>query len=73
MYERASGTLPSAQAARLAASELRHRAGERHEAAAAMPAAIGAGNSEDPWWSYLFGEYWRINVYLPAMRKASQS
>jgi tetratricopeptide (TPR) repeat protein len=72
-YERASGTFPSSQAARLAANELRHRAGERHEAAAASPSAIGTGNSDDPWWSYHLGEYLRINVYLPAMRKASQS
>jgi tetratricopeptide (TPR) repeat protein len=48
-YTRAGAIIPSAQAARLAASELQHRAGERQQAAAALPSAIGPDNSADPW------------------------
>jgi Tetratricopeptide repeat len=69
-YERAGSKGPATQASRLAASELKHRAGERQEAAARLPSAIGPANSFDPWWSYLFGEYWRVGSYLDALRKA---
>jgi hypothetical protein len=72
-YARAAQKIPSAQAAQLAASELRHRAGERQQAADAMPSAIGPNNSADPWWAYLFGEYWRLDLYLDALRKMSRS
>jgi tetratricopeptide (TPR) repeat protein len=72
-YARAGVIIPSAQAARLAASELQHRAGQRQQAAAALPSAIGPDNSADPWWSYLFGEFWRTELYLNALRKLSRT
>lgn len=72
-YTRAGVIIPSGQAARLAASELLHRAGERQQAAAALPSAIGPDNSADPWWSYTFGEFWRTELYLSALRKMSRS
>jgi tetratricopeptide (TPR) repeat protein len=72
-YARAAARMPSGQAAQLASSELRHRAGERQQAADAIPFAIGPKNSADPWWGYLFGEYWRIDLYLDALRKMSRS
>jgi tetratricopeptide (TPR) repeat protein len=72
-YARASARIPAAQAARLAASELHHRAGERQTAVTALPAAIGPNNTDDPWWGYLFGEYWRVDLYLDAMRKMARS
>jgi tetratricopeptide (TPR) repeat protein len=68
LYERAAARLPQAQAARLAASELRHRRGDRQAAADAIPAAAGAGNAFDPWWTYIFGEYWRGEMLLNAVR-----
>ena len=72
-YARAANILPTAQAARLGGSELHHRAGEHSQAAEALPAAIGSKNTSDPWWTYLFGEYWRLDIYLDALRKVGQS
>ena len=72
-YERAAALLPSAQAARLALSELRHRGGDRQAAADAIPAAAGAGNEFDPWWTYVFGEYWRADELLAGVRRLRRS
>jgi tetratricopeptide (TPR) repeat protein len=68
LYLDAVGRLPVAQAARLAASELLHRRGERRIAGDAIPAAAGDGNGFDPWWTYPFGEYWRVELLLNAVR-----
>ena len=68
LYIAAVMRMPEAQAARLAASELLHRRGERELAAAAIPAAAGPGNQFDPWWTYVFGEYWRVDLLLSAIR-----
>lgn len=68
-YRGAAATLPTAQTARLAASELQHRAGDRHAAAEAVPEAAGDANVFDPWWTYIFGEYWRSETLLDALRK----
>jgi tetratricopeptide (TPR) repeat protein len=69
LYDRAAALIPNAQTARLAASELRHRRGERQAAADAVPAAAGDANTFDPWWTYVFGEYWRRDLLLDALRK----
>ena len=69
LYDRAAAGIPSAQTARLAASELRHRAGDRQSAANAIGAAAGDDNTFDPWWVYIFGEYWRTDTLLDALRK----
>lgn len=68
LYLAAVNRMPSAQAARLAASELLHRRGDRQTAAQAIPAAAGAGNQLDPWWTYPFGEYWRVDLLMTALR-----
>jgi tetratricopeptide (TPR) repeat protein len=68
-YDRAAVRVPFAQTARLAASELRHRRGDRQAAADAVPAAAGAMNTFDPWWVYIFGEFWRADLLLDALRK----
>ncbi len=67
LYDRAATRLPIAQTARLAASELRHRRGDHQAAADAIPSAAGADNSFDPWWTYVFGEYWRMDLLLSAV------
>ncbi|HMC77701.1 MAG TPA: tetratricopeptide repeat protein [Vicinamibacterales bacterium] len=72
-YDRAAARMPSAQSARLAGSELRHRAGARREAAVEAAAAIGPDNSNDPWWGYVFGEPYWAGLYLDAMREMSRS
>jgi tetratricopeptide (TPR) repeat protein len=69
LYDGAAALIPNAQTARLAASELRHRRGERQAAADAVPAAAGDTNTFDPWWTYVFGEYWRRDLLLDALRK----
>jgi len=68
-YEGAAARVPLAQTARLAASELRHRAGDRKAAAGAVPDAAGSANTVDPWWTYIFGEFWRVDLLLDAVRK----
>ena len=68
LYLRAVRRMPSAQAARLAGSEILHRQGDRQLAAEAIPVAAGSGNSFDPWWTYAFGEYWRVDLLLSAVR-----
>jgi tetratricopeptide (TPR) repeat protein len=67
-YRHATERVPSAQSARIGASELQHRAGQRDQAAADIRSAIAATKVGDPWWTYQFGEYWRIDVYLGAIR-----
>jgi hypothetical protein len=68
LYERAATEFPHAQTAQLAASELRHRRGDHQAAAEAVPMAAGADNAFDPWWTYVFGEYWRVDLLLNAVR-----
>lgn len=72
LYVRAVARIPTAQTARLAASEILHRRGDRQMAAEAIPAAAGPGNAFDPWWTYAFGEYWRLEILLNAIRAKRQ-
>jgi tetratricopeptide (TPR) repeat protein len=67
-YQRAAARLPSGQTARLAASELLHRGGDRAAAAEAIASAAGPSNSSDPWWTYIFGEFWRRELLVAALR-----
>ena len=69
LYAKAANILPTAQTARLAASELAYRKGAREAAAEAVPEAAGAANTYDPWWTYAFGEYWRGDLLLAALRQ----
>ena len=73
LYDKAVARVPIAQAARLAASELRHRRGERQAAADAVPPAAGDANIGDPWWTYVFGEYWREESLLDALRQMKRA
>jgi tetratricopeptide (TPR) repeat protein len=68
-YDAAAARLPRAQTARLSASEVRYRLGERQAATEAIPPATGEANALEPWWTYTFGEYWRIDVLLDAVRR----
>ncbi len=71
-YARAAAKMPSAQAAWIGGSELQHRAGKRHDAAASAASGTGADNKIDPWWGYLFGEHWRNAPYLTALRRSAR-
>jgi tetratricopeptide (TPR) repeat protein len=71
-YDRAAARAPHAQAPRLAASELRHRLGARQEAAQRAADGIGEEQADDPWWAYLFGEFWRIDAYVDTMREMAR-
>jgi tetratricopeptide (TPR) repeat protein len=69
LYDRAvSGLGAHAQSARLAASELRHRKGDRLAAADAVLPATGDNTEFDPWWGYIFGEYWLLDSRLDSLR-----
>jgi tetratricopeptide (TPR) repeat protein len=72
-YDKAAIRFPSAQVARIAASELRYRAGDRRQAADDLRAAIGAENSDDPWWRYFFGQPWKVDALLDALRVRGRS
>lgn len=73
LYDRAAARVPTAQTARLAASEIRHREGDRQAAADAIPVSAGDGNTFDPWWTYVFGEYWRLDTQLDAIRRSRRA
>jgi hypothetical protein len=71
-YARAAARMPDAQTALIAGSELRYRAGERREAAVSLASGVGPDRL-DPWWAYLFGEYWKIDIHLKALRGMGRS
>jgi tetratricopeptide (TPR) repeat protein len=71
-YYKAAARMPSAQVARLAASELRYRAGDRRIAADDLRSAIGVRDADDPWWLYFYGEPWRVDPLLDALREMSR-
>ena len=71
-YDGATRRWADAQTARIAASELRHRKGEREAAAEDVREATGTADTFDPWWTYVFGEYWRAPLLLDALRKLRQ-
>ena len=71
-YVKAVAEMPSSQAAVLAVSESRYRSGDVRGAASILPVAVRTQDSEDPWWTYVFGEHWRVPILLDAIRKARQ-
>ena len=72
-YEKAAARIPSSQAAKIAASELRHRAGDRRKAIDDLQSAIGSQESDDPWWMYFYGEHWRLDPLLDDLRAMGRS
>ncbi len=71
-YAKAVREMPGGQAAVLAVSESRYRAGDAKGAASILPAAVHNPDAADPWWTYVFGEHWRTPILLDALRKARQ-
>lgn len=69
-YARAVAAVPTGQAAVLAVSESRYRTGDVDGAASILTGAVRDQNPADPWWTYVFGDYWRAGVLLDALRKA---
>jgi tetratricopeptide (TPR) repeat protein len=70
-YQAALEAWPEAQSPVLALSRLDASAGD-WPAAQARLAAFGpraGGRSEDPWWAYGFGQAWRIDAGLVALRR----
>jgi tetratricopeptide (TPR) repeat protein len=69
-YEAASRVMPLAQSAPLAAARLAHASGQRPEAAALIAKMLtGQEKSEDPWWWYVRGQWWRYKNYLERARR----
>ena len=69
-YAKAVAAMPGAQAAVLAISESRYRAGDAEGAASVLPGAVRNSDAADPWWTYIFGEHWRMPILLGALRRA---
>ena len=70
-YEAALAAWPDAQSPVLALSRLDASDGE-WPAAQARLSALGpraGGRAEDPWWAYGFGQAWRIDAGLAALRR----
>jgi tetratricopeptide (TPR) repeat protein len=65
-YQNAIDAIPG-QSAIVARSELLHRGGEVDAAAAALPAML-QGTTDDPWWSYPFGQFWLIEASRAQLR-----
>jgi tetratricopeptide (TPR) repeat protein len=71
-YAKAVAEMPRGQAAVLAASESRYRTGDVEGAASILAGAVRDPNAADPWWTYVFGDYWRARILLDAVRKGRQ-
>jgi hypothetical protein len=71
-YAKAMAAMPGGQAAVLAVSESRYRAGDAEGAASILPGAVRNPRAADPWWTYVFGEHWRTPILLDALRRARQ-
>jgi Tfp pilus assembly protein PilF len=70
-YQAALEAWPEAQSPALALSRLEASAGD-WPAAQARLAVFGpraGGRPEDPWWAYGFGQAWRIDAGLVALRR----
>jgi hypothetical protein len=70
-YGAALETWPGAQSAQLALSRLSAAAGDWPAAQARLAALApqDGGRPEDPWWAYGFGQAWRIEAGVAALRK----
>lgn len=68
-YEEAIGLTPSPQSARLAVAQVSHSQGRRSDAArTALQAMNTSRDSNDPWWGYQRGQWWRLGYYLKVCR-----
>lgn len=71
-YSRALEIFPGAQSARLGLSELRHRAGNRTAATEMLAPPFGEPGVWDPWFGYTYGESWRLDKLLAALRQEAR-
>jgi predicted Zn-dependent protease len=73
LYGQALQIYPAAQTALIGMSELAYLDGRPADAASAITKVLEQPNKEDPWWQYLFGEWWHFDGRLMALRKRVQS
>ena len=68
-FDAAIALVPIAQSARLAAAHLAHADGQRSAASDAVIRALsGRSDGSDPWWWYVRGQLWRVDIYRDAAR-----
>jgi len=67
-YTEALRLFPEGQAALLAMSEASYLDGRGAEAASEVVSLLRLRRKEDPWWSYLLGDWWHIETRLAMLR-----
>jgi tetratricopeptide (TPR) repeat protein len=69
VYRRAHALAPSCQVAAIALAHALYSRGDRSEAAA-VAGEVGADPTacDDPWWSYDYGEGWRVDATMKALQ-----
>ena len=67
-YTEALRLFPEGQAALLAMSEASYLDGRGTEAASEVVSLLRLRRKEDPWWSYLLGDWWHIETRLAMLR-----
>lgn len=72
-YQSAAGMAPGAQTPALAHAHLLFRWGRAAEARTRLERALtrapGTQPPADPWWDYVYGQYWRRSAYVGEMLK----
>ena len=70
-YRNARGVAPQCQVAAVALSHLLYRVGDRKAAAAIAREAAGLDDThcEDPWWSYDYGQAYKLEETMAALRR----
>jgi tetratricopeptide (TPR) repeat protein len=71
-YAEAEHLFPQAQSAGVARAEAAYLAGRAAGAAATIQAVLRKADKDDPWWSYIMGEFWHFEARLAGIRKYVQ-
>ncbi|HVL67020.1 MAG TPA: tetratricopeptide repeat protein [Vicinamibacterales bacterium] len=67
-FRAAIARLP-AQSARVALAATLHATGDKRDGGLLAEQILAARTPQDPWWAYRFGEFWRVEELLPALRE----
>ena len=68
LYNEAAQLFPNSQTALLGLSELAYGEGRLSEAASITTQMLQVVDKEEPWWSYILGEWWHFEPRLIALR-----
>jgi tetratricopeptide (TPR) repeat protein len=67
-YDRAIGLVPYSQSARMAKAHALEMLGRQADAAELAASILKAPTGVDPWWLYVNGESWRLDLYMKNAR-----